>query len=57
MLINFINSMKKFYTIFFFIDLKPVSFYLYTNFFDLVYNNFNMSEDQVQEGNKEFYYL
>ena len=47
MLINFINYMKKFYTIFFFIDLKPVSFYLYTNFFDLVYNNFNMSEEQV----------
>lgn len=47
--------MKKIYKILCFVNLKPVSFYLYLNFFDLIYNNFNMKESMIQTANKEFY--
>lgn len=47
--------MKKYYSILCFFKLKPVSFYLYLNFFDLIYNNFNMSEAMIKSSNQDFY--
>ena len=43
--------MQDFYIIFCFIKLKPASFYLWANFLDLVYNNFNVSRSQIKEDN------
>lgn len=49
--------MWKNFPILCFFKLQPVSFYLYLNFFDLIYNNFNMSESMIQTSNKQFYLI
>lgn len=39
--------MQKFYTIFFVIDLEPKYFYMWVNFVDLVFKNFNMDSGLI----------
>lgn len=39
--------MKKFYTIFFVIDLEPKYFYMWVNFVDLIFKNFNVDSGIV----------
>ena len=39
--------MKKFYTIFFIIDLEPKYFYMWVNFVDLIFKNFNLNPEGV----------
>lgn len=41
--------MKEKYTVFFIFDLQPIYFYLWVNFIDLIYNNFNMQNGDIIE--------
>ena len=40
--------------VFFFFSLEPVFFYLFVNFIDLVFNNFNLNEKMLESTNEEF---
>lgn len=45
--------MKKYYSVFVIFDLEPKYFYMWVNFVDLIFNNFHVNTDVLENTDRD----